>query len=206
MVLISNMYVTEPAGWERHVFSVDISGMGELEMQHTTYDCASWNDIERIVTYLSFAHGRPVLAYQVRDILIALNYLKTRPEVDPDRIVLAGRGLGAVAAMFAGVLAKEQVEKVVVAEPLAAYQCLTESFPNTWDNMPIVPEVLCYMDLPDLLADLGKKAVCIHPCDEMRKPLKESVMFTYYGEAMDAGAKVHVYGDVSELLIDACKA
>ncbi len=190
---------------ERCVLSVDVSGMGELEAQHTTYDCASWNDIERILTYLSIAEGRPVIAYQVRDALTALAYLKTRPEVDPERITIAGDGTGAVVALLAGLLARDQVERVVALNPLAAYACLATAFPYRWPEMVIIPEVLKHLDLPELVATLGSKAACIQPLDEMRRPLSEGQMLTYYGGAVAAGAQVIVTPEPEAELIKICK-
>lgn len=191
--------------WERSVFSVDVSGMGELEMQHTTFDSAGWNDIERIISYLSFAHGRPVVAYQVRDALIALNYIKNRANVDEEHIILAGHGAGAVIALLAGYLAGDAVEKVIAVEPLAAYQCLTESFPNNWGPMPIIPDILSHFDLPDMVENLGEKAICIRPLDEMRRPLVDSRMLIYYADAIKAGAKVYANGNADQLFAKVCK-
>ncbi|MFQ9802174.1 MAG: hypothetical protein ACLR23_28350 [Clostridia bacterium] len=78
-VLTQVIGLAQPASdAERCVLSVDVSGMGELEAQHTTYDSASWNDIERILTYLSIAEGRPLIAYQVRDALTALGHIEDK--------------------------------------------------------------------------------------------------------------------------------
>ena len=205
-VLTQVIGLAQPASdAERCVLSVDVSGMGELEAQHTTYDSASWNDIERILTYLSIAEGRPLIAYQVRDALTALAYLRTRPEVDPKRIILAGDGVGAVVALLAGLLARDQVERVVALNPLAAYACLATAFPYRWPEMILIPEVLKYWDLPDLVATLGSKAVCIQPLDEMRRPLSEGRMLTYYGGAIAAGAQVLVAREPEKEWVQVCK-
>ena len=48
--------------------------------------------------------------------------------------------------------------------------------------------------------DLGDKAVIIRPCDEMRIPLKDSVMLRWYAKAIRSGAKVFAEGSTDELL------
>lgn len=202
---ISGVLETTDEAEARCVFAADVSGLGELEMQYTTYDTSFWNHIERILTYLSVAQGRPLIAYQVRDALVALHYLKQRKEADGSRLILAGRGLGANIALLAGYLAGDEVEKVIAIEPLAAYQCLTEAFPNRWMPTPLIYDVLNHFDLPDVVADLGEKAVCIHPCDEMRRPMQEAQMLTYYGHALRQGAKVYVDGDVDEIFCKSCR-
>lgn len=174
-------------GEERVVFSVDVSGFGELEMQNTTYDTVYWNDIERLLSYLSVAEGKPLIAYRVRDALIALAYLKTRPEVNPDRIIIAGRGMGAIVATLAGMLAYDGVERVIALEGLAAYHCLTENFPHAWNATMVIPDLLKVCDLPDLAEAMGAKFACINPQDEMRRTLTDAKMLTYYGAAVRRG-------------------
>lgn len=77
--------------------------------------------------------------------------------MDPKRIILAGDGVGAVVALLAGLLARDKVERVVALNPLAAYACLATAFPYRWPEMILIPEVLKYWDLPDLVATLGDK-------------------------------------------------
>ena len=190
----------------RVTMSADVSGFGELEPNHALWDYTSWNNIERILSYLSIAHGVPVLGYQVRDALIALEYFRSRPEVDPDRVILAGRGLGAIVALLCGCLAAEKVEKVVLVEPLAAYQCLTENFPNRWMPTPVLNGVLKYLDLPDVVSELGAKAVVINPCDEMRRPMTEAMTMGYYAEAMTRGAKILRTDRPDDAFVAACTA
>ena len=202
--VVSGIARSLPPDGKRNTLSVDVSGFGELEANAAMWDWAGWNDINRILSYLSIAQGTPVLAYQVRDALIALKYFRGRPEIDPNRVILAGRGLGAIVALLCGAFAADQVEKVVLTESLAAYQCLTDAFPNRWMPLPILNGVLKYMDLPDIVAELGEKAVVINPCDEMRRPLNEAAMMSCYADAMARNAKIVLTADPTNAFLTAC--
>lgn len=154
---------------ETLVYSVDVSGLGELAPRPTWYDVAPWCDIERILTYLSVASGQPVMGLRVRDALNAWHYLHTLPEVDPNRLILAGKGLGATVALLTSLFAGP-FHKLVLWDSLFNYQALTEDFPFVWKQSIVVPNILQQLDLQDLLRNAPcRSKTVINPLDAGRE-------------------------------------
>jgi len=63
------------------------------------------------------ALGRPVMGKMVWDLIRGIDYLETRPEIDHDRIGVAGHSLGAIVSMYLAALD----ERIKVAIPAAMY-------------------------------------------------------------------------------------
>jgi dienelactone hydrolase len=153
-----------------HVFSLDARGWGETAPEHVAYDLAGWNDITRILSYLSIALGEPLLGGKARDVLAALAWLRARPEIDPARILIGGHGAGALAALFAGVL-DGKVAGFIGTEMLASYQSLTGPEGFAWPHDIFVPGLLACGDIVDFLCLLPCPALAINPVDHLQRPI-----------------------------------
>ena len=182
---------------EHCVIACDLSGLGELEMQHTTYDAASWNSIERILTYLSVGNGLPIMAYRLRDTLIALEYAK---HFSKD-ISVGGYGVGAITALLLCAYIPDEISRVFAVRPLASYGCLTEEPSFSWPESILIPDVLRYFDIPEILACLGAKAVCIDPLDGLMRSLTKERSGSMFKRAADEGAKVISEDDWENALV-----
>ena len=179
----------QPIGGEKSVLSIDVSGFGELEPMAVPYDMASWNDIERILTYLSIANGQCVMGYRVRDILIALEFLRRQPDADGSDIIIAGRGIGGIAALMAAVLS-DHGEQVVIYDALASYKQLCIEFPYDWNTTVIVPDILLRTDIPDMAAYLGGRCTILRPLNAMHSPLAAADAEHIYRKALWEGARM----------------
>lgn len=182
------------------VLSVDVSGFGELTMDPTAYDLASWNDIERVMTYLSIAAGRPLMGLRVRDALAALRYLQQREDVDPSRIIVGGAGIGAIVAWHVALL-DTSVKRVIAIDSLSHYGAMLTQFPFTWQQSIVIPDVLKAYDLPELANVIPAEVVIISPRDAARDQLSQSDAEKIYGSAalrQDGSADgVRVYAEHS---------
>jgi hypothetical protein len=177
------------------ILSVDVAGMGVMAPEPTAYDLAGWNNIERILSYMAIADGRPVMGLRVRDALCALAWLRARPDVDGGRLMIGGRGIGAIVALHAALLASD-ARRVVCAEMLGAYGMLAEQFPYAWPETIFVPGILERYDLPEMAAWLGGAVTIINPADARREALSEEA----------AGAKATTGADVGEAVLAAVTA
>ena len=63
-----------------------------------------------------------------------------------------------------------------------------------------------YRILPDVVSELGAKAVVINPCDEMRRPMTEAMTMGYYAGAMTRGAKILRTDRPDDAFVAACTA
>jgi hypothetical protein len=90
-----------------------------------------------------------MLGMQVQDVLAAFEYLRTREDVDPQRIRIAGKGHGGIVAQLAAALEP----KIAGAEShgaLISWMELARSRKHTGMVNVFVPGVLYDFDLPDL--------------------------------------------------------
>lgn len=173
---------------EPAILSCDVTGLGELSPQPTTYDLASWNDIERILTYLSLGVNKPIMGLRVRDALSVIDYAQAHPLVDNENIIIAGRGIGAIVALHAAYL-WGKAKKVVCIDMLARYEELTESFPFTWKQSVVIPQILKYYDLPDLVDSLCNVTI-LNPRDAKGETISQSKSQQIYKNAIINGANV----------------
>jgi len=173
-----------------HVLTMDLSGLGRLEPEPVAYDLCGWNDIERILTYLSIANARPIMGLRVRDALCALAHLRSRPEVDCSRLLIGGRGIGAIVALHAALLARD-VRQVVCLEMLSHHGALTEEFPFAWRQSVVIPGVLRHYDLPELAAAMAPAQVTmLNPLDAQKQPIAQAEAAALYAGAIAAGTVV----------------
>ncbi|WP_135555697.1 alpha/beta hydrolase family protein [Paenibacillus cymbidii] len=178
----------EPAN-EPLALAIDASGFGRLEMEPTSYDLAWWNDIERIVTYLGIAAARPVMGLRVRDAIAGLRWLQQRDDVDPERLMVGGAGIGAIVALHAALLVPE-VRRVVAVDGLSHYGAMTERFPFSWRQSVTIPHVLKHYDLPDIAGALSARVTVINPRDAAKELVPAETAERLYGGVAASGGRV----------------
>ncbi len=154
------------------VLSLEVSGLGGLAPAPVAYDLAGWNDSERILSYLSFAVGAPIMGLRVRDALAGLRVLANHPSVDRRRLAVGGRGVGALVALHVALIAPE-VGRAVCWNMLSGYGHLAAQFPYAWPPSCFVPGVLLDYDLPELAAALAPRCpvVAVDLVDGARQPV-----------------------------------
>ena len=183
------------------VLSIDVSGFGSLAPEPTPYDLAGWNDIERILTYLSLANSTPIMGLRVRDALCGLSYLASRSDVNADRLIVGGSGIGAIVALHVALL-NRHVRRVICMDMLSHYGAMTEKFPFSWGQSIIVPEILKYYDLAELVRDMEDTTVfIINPLDAQKSLLSREDAESLYHDANNA--RVICNSNVSEAFIGA---
>jgi len=183
-------FVNRDAPKLRAVFSVDLRGWGDTKPTPSPFDIAGWSGEGRPLAYISNAMGESLFAMRVRDALSALAYVRSREEVGPEEIVVAGHGMGAVVALHVAALA-ERLRGVIVEAPLACFQELTESERYTWPPDAFVPEVLKHYDLPELLAALAPTpALVVNPLDAVGQPVPDTAAL--FGHALSANRVLEV--------------
>jgi dienelactone hydrolase len=136
-------------GSARHLFTVDPRGWGDTAPAMYPYEMAGWGSLDRYVAYATAALGDPVMAMRIRDALAALAWLRTRPEVDPDRIVLTASGLGGLVALHVAAI-DGGVQGVVAWDGLTSFRSLIGAERYPWPADAFLPNVLKNYDLPEL--------------------------------------------------------
>lgn len=128
-----------------------LRGWGDTAPAMYPYEMAGWGSLDRYTAYATAALGDPLMAMRVRDALAALAWLRTRPEVAPDRIVLTGSGLGGAVALHVAAIDAD-IAGVVVLDGLSSFHSLLAATHYPWPADAFVPGVLRHYDLPQLAA------------------------------------------------------
>jgi len=182
------------------VLSVDLRGWGDSAPCPIPYDMAGWSGLDRWHSYVSSALGDHVTAMRMRDAAAALAYLRERPEVDPARVVLTGRGLGAVVALCAAALG-DPPAGVVCLEMPASFEAILAGESCAWPQDVFVAGALVHLDLPEVAAGLGVPVHVVRPLDAERRPLAQEAAEAVYGAALGGSADLRV-----QALADAAEA
>lgn len=98
--------------------------------------------------------GRPPLGFMVWDAIAAVDYLQSRPDVDPARIGILGFEMGGATAMYAAAL-DERVAAAACADAISTYRWWVRRrvLPDV-GGLPYeaIPGILNYTDAPEIAA------------------------------------------------------
>jgi dienelactone hydrolase len=172
------------------IMTVDLRGWGDTKPTAQRYDMAGWGSREQWLAYNSAALGDSVMAMRIRDGFASLAYLRSRPEIDPKRIVIGGRGLGAVIALHVAAI-DGNAAGVFALDGLATFESLAASETYTWTPEAFYPNVLTHYDLPELVGALNIPVLIANPLDATRIPLTQEVGEKLY-RTRDKGLQVGV--------------
>ncbi len=82
--------------------------------------------------------GRPSESGAVEDAVASLRYVRGRPDVNPEKIIVFGQSLGAAIAVAAAALSPNGVRAVVLESPFASYRSIArEKLSEFWLTCPI---------------------------------------------------------------------
>jgi len=109
----------------------------------------------------ALAIGRPLLGQRVTDVLLAIDVLAET--LKAGQIVVVGDGAGGLWGMYAAAL-DQRIAALAARGCLSTYQRVTDSPCPTWvqndrESSIVVPGVLKYFDLPDLISLMAPRPV-----------------------------------------------
>ncbi len=142
-----------------------------------------WGErIEEMYAWANLVLGRPVLGQRVWDVLRALDYLESRPDVDYTHIHLLGQGANGLAALMAAVL-DDRPRSVLLDHTVATYRSVAEAAHYALDFSAFVYGILREFDLPDLVGALSPRACWIlNAADPTGGVLSESAVREQYSK------------------------
>ena len=171
------------------LLAVDVRGWGDTTPALYPYEMAGWGGVDRYLAYTGAALGDPVMAMRIRDCLAALAFLRSRPGVDPERLVLTGAGLGGVVALYAAAIAAGAAG-VVAGETPAPVGPHQEAETYSWPQDAFLPNVLLTHDLPLLAGAIPCPVGIFEPLDAQGRALSPADL-----DALSAAAGRPVYRD-----------
>ena len=93
---------------------------------------------------------------RVDDVIEALNYLDSRPDVDPELIKAQASGHMGLVLLHAAVL-DPRLKHITIDHVLESYRSLLDAPMPLDAPQDILPGVLLHYDIPDLVRAVGKK-------------------------------------------------
>jgi len=173
------------------VMTVDLRGWGDSRPAAVPYEIAGWGHASRWIAYVSAAIGDPILAMRVRDGLSSLAYLRSRTEIDPRRIIVAGYGMGGIVAQHIAAL-EDSLAGLLSINSLATFESLARSERYLWSHEAFLPNVLCYYDLPELVAGLQFPALLVNSLDAEQKMLTQKAQAEVFDLAAVRNDLLHI--------------
>jgi len=132
--------------------SIDARGLGEGRDETREI----FGDFTHSMTAL--LAGKTMVGMRVADILRGIDLLGERADVDAQRISAFGKGLGAVPMLYAAAL-DPRIGEVTLEEMLLSYQSMVDRRIHQQMFEHVVPGVLRYFDLPDLVKSIAPRPV-----------------------------------------------
>ncbi|HEU0140025.1 MAG TPA: acetylxylan esterase [Bryobacteraceae bacterium] len=156
------------------VFSIDPRGMGETAIARQRADYAGLAVGEDAgLFYRALRSRRTMVGMRVFDVMRAVDYLQTRPEVDSGRISAIGMGAGGPLVLFAAAL-ENRIRRVAVSGAPVSYMAIVESRIFTHALSNFVPGALQHFDLPQAAALLAPRPLLIvNPVDGRHRRVDE---------------------------------
>ncbi len=157
--------VAEPGSMDRllaaghSICAISLRGLGITQPRFPSggpnYYEASVHLEERFA-WTCLVMGRPVIGQRVWDTLRAIDYLVSRPDVDPSQIRIVGVGGAGLAAMMAAFL-DNRARSVLVDRILASYASIVDSERYSLKLEWFVPGILRQFDLPEIATWLNPR-------------------------------------------------
>ena len=169
------------------VLAIDARGMGEtevLESEQASDVRPYFGDYDSTMTALVV--GKPLVGMRALDVSRAVDLIQAREDVGPDRILAFGRGNGAVSVLYAATL-DERLKKIMLERMLESYQTIVDQKIHRQVFENVVPSVLRFYDLPDLVAALAPREVwMVNPVDAVGKVVQSRQAESNYTFAQQA--------------------
>ena len=169
------------------ILAIDARGMGEtevLESEQASDVRPYFGDYDSAMTALVV--GKPLVGMRALDISRGVDLLQAREDVDPNHIVGFGRRNGAVSVLYAAVL-DERLKKIVLEGMLQSYQTIVDQKIHRQVLENVVPSVLRFYDLPDLVAALAPREVwMVNSVDAVGRAVRSQQAESTYAFAKQA--------------------
>ncbi len=140
-------------GWERSLYSVD-------DVRHLNNQCrAKESTIAKSLAYAGMTWPGIVAWDDMRTV----DYLVTRPEVDPQRIGCSGVSLGGYRSLLLCGL-DDRIAAATVVGFMSTVRPMIQRHMDTHSFVHFVPELHAYLDLPDVVSLRAPKPLMVQQC------------------------------------------
>jgi len=174
------------------VVAAEVRGIGQSKPAHADSRglgvFGHVNDAETTMQVAAWEIDESLFGMRVQDVVRAVDYTLTRPDVDRSGVRAIGRGMGALWVLFAAAL-DERIARAVCHEGLLSYRTLTSADRYLHGASIFIPDVLKHFDLPEVAAAVaGRPLAILSPVDGMKSAVDEQTARDAYQLAFQAYA------------------
>jgi pimeloyl-ACP methyl ester carboxylesterase len=159
------------------VVAVDVRGIGATRpsaLGEARDEYQNLEDVELALTYCAWEMDEELFGMRVQDVIRSVDYVLSRPDVNPEGVKLIGKGMGALWALYAAAL-DTRIRAVVCAEGLLSYHSLTNVDRYRHEASIFIRDVLKYLDLPQVAGAVADRPLAIlSPVDALKAPVEMS--------------------------------
>jgi cephalosporin-C deacetylase-like acetyl esterase len=160
----------------RMVIACDVRGIGETKPPHNPSsdspgDFRQLFDVETAIAYLTWYADESLFGMRVLDVVRSVDYALCRPDLDKQRLRVAGKGAGALWLLFAAIL-DERISDITLERWLLSFRALAREDRYTHNAGIFVPDILKHFDLPELMTGLtDRRITLVRPVDHLKRPV-----------------------------------
>lgn len=180
------------------VCAVDLRAMGQSTPRLPSSGPLFYgHGVDMAYSLVSLTAGLPLTGQRTQDILCAIDYLHTRPDVETSRIGLAGTGAPGLEALYATTL-DDRVHALLLDRTLASFTSLVASADYNFKVGEFMFGLLKHFDLPQLASVISPRPVwLVNPVDPVGEALPVSAIPSRYAET----AKIRVESTTADAVL-----
>ncbi len=158
----------------RLVVAVDVRGIGETRPPHSAAIDRSGPyshlfDVETAMTYMTWYLDESLFGMRVQDVVRSVDYALSRPDAAKTGVRVAGKGAGALWALYAAAL-DPRISSMVAERSLLSYRSLAQVDRYTHGAGIFLRDVLLRFDLPQVAAAVAdRNLTLLSPVDAMKR-------------------------------------
>src|SRR5471032_17952 len=144
------------------VCAPDLRNTGDLtpEFPRGSASYARPHNSDEDYAWSGFILGKPLLGQRVTDLLAVVRGLRTRPDLQSRRLLVAARGVSTVVAQFAAAM-EPSIDTLYLAGGQVSYRRIVDSESYSYPLGNFVPNLLLHTDLPDLASAIAPRRLVL---------------------------------------------
>jgi hypothetical protein len=134
--------------------------------------------------------GRTLVGMRVDDTIRTVDWLVSRPDVDPAAVTVYGSGAQGIVALHAAAL-DTRISRVIAERSLVSYRTALEAGLHRNLSEVLIPNVLLHYDTPDLITAIHPRGVAIvNPANAMDQIIRDPLARAALASALESDRRL----------------
>jgi cephalosporin-C deacetylase-like acetyl esterase len=172
------------------VIAPDVRGIGATRASYasslSSSEFGQLFDMDTGMAYAAWSMDRSLLGMRVLDVKRCVDYTMQRDDADKQHLHVIGKGQAGLWCLYMAAL-DDRIPNLICTGSLLSYRLLAQSDRYLYGADVFIPEILQYLDLPDVAAAVAPRPlVFIEPKDGMKKTVDAQLAIEAYRRAQAA--------------------